>query len=117
MPSVPTHSGEMSQNSERGPVHPSDVHPDDRPGPPKLTPAIDQAARTTKRMYEGLSDSSAGLEFGLSVCLAALFGIWLDGKLGTQPVMLLVFIVLGTIAGFRGLMRAVARAERAANRG
>jgi F0F1-type ATP synthase assembly protein I len=31
--------------------------------------------------------------------------------------MLLVFLVLGVIAGFRGLLRAVARADKAAARG
>jgi ATP synthase protein I len=64
-------------------------------------------------MYEGLSASAAGLELGISVAIGALFGAWLDGKLGTAPWMLIVFLILGVIAGFRGVLRAVARAERA----
>jgi ATP synthase protein I len=64
-------------------------------------------------MYEGLSASAAGLELGLAVAIGALFGGWLDGKLGTAPWLMIVFLILGAIAGFRGLLRAVARAERA----
>ena len=64
-------------------------------------------------MYEGLSASAAGLELGIAVAIGALFGGWLDGKLGTAPWLLIVFLILGVIAGFRGVLRAVARAERA----
>jgi ATP synthase protein I len=122
MPSGPLHSGEMSQDSERGRVHLSDVQADGlRPallpaGHARRSPAIDPAARQSKRMYDGLSASSAGLELGIAVGLGSLFGAWLDGKLGTEPWMMLVFLILGLIAGFRGVLRAVARAERAAAR-
>jgi len=121
MPSRPGHSGEMSQDSARGPAHRTGVDAD-APAPtriptPALQPAIDPAARASKRLYDGLSASSAGLELGIAVGLGALFGSWLDGKFGTQPWLLLVFLILGVIAGFRGLLRAVARAERAARRG
>ena len=122
MPSGPSHSGEMSQDSERDRVHLTGVQADRlRPEVPssgrRPSPAIDPAARQTKRMYDGLSASSAGLELGIAVGLGALFGAWLDGKLGTEPWMMLVFLILGLIAGFRGVLRAVARAERAAARG
>jgi len=120
MESGPRHSGEMSQDSERAAAHRSRVDADASnpggPGPAKLQPAIDQAARTSRRMFEGLSASSAGLELGIAVAIGALFGRWLDGKLGTEPWMLLVFLVFGLIAGFRGVLRAVARADRAAER-
>ena len=117
-----SHSGGMSQDSERGPAHHTGVQvtnlerSDSAPAP-TLRPAIDPAARVSKRMYEGLSASSAGLELGISVGLGALFGSWLDGKLGTEPWMMLAFLIIGVIAGFRGLLRAVARADKAAARG
>ncbi|HEX8107587.1 MAG TPA: AtpZ/AtpI family protein, partial [Kofleriaceae bacterium] len=76
-------------------------------------PALDPAARQSRRMYEGLSASAAGLELGISVAIGALFGAWLDGKLGTAPWLLIGFLIIGVIAGFRGVLRAVARAERA----
>ena len=119
MPSGPIDSGEMSQDSERDRVHLSGVQADGlRPEVtrPRLSPAIDPAARQSKRMYDGLASSSAGLELGIAVGLGALFGAWLDGKLGTEPWMMLGFLILGLIAGFRGVLRAVARAERAAAR-
>jgi F0F1-type ATP synthase assembly protein I len=65
-------------------------------------------------MFHGLSASSAGLELGIAVALGAMFGRWLDGKLGTDPWMLLVGLAIGLIAGFRGVLRAVARADKAA---
>jgi ATP synthase protein I len=79
----------------------------------RLTPAIDPAARASRRMYEGLSSSSVGLELGIAVIVALLFGMWLDRQLGTQPWLMLVFLVLGLVAGFRNVLRAVARAEQA----
>jgi len=93
-------------------AHPTQVQAD-RPKSPVLTPAIDPAARASRRMYEGLSSSSVGLELGIAVIVALLFGMWLDRKLGTEPWLMLVFLVLGLVAGFRNVLRAVARAEKA----
>jgi len=108
----------MSQDSEDGTVHLSRVQADallaDSPPavPPGLAPAIDPAARSSRRMYEGLSASSVGLELGLAVIIALLFGMWLDRQLGTEPWMMLLFLCFGLIAGFRNVLRAVARAEQ-----
>jgi len=70
--------------------------------------------RATRRFYQSLSASSVGLELGLAVVIGVLFGRWLDGKLGTEPWMMLVFLALGLVAGFRSVMRAVDRLDRAA---
>jgi len=110
MQSGPRHSGEMSQNSDHGRVHRTPVDADGSQG---SGPALDPAARRARRMYEGLSASAAGLELGIAVAIGALFGAWLDGKLGTAPWLLIAFLIVGVIAGFRGVLRAVARAERA----
>jgi ATP synthase protein I len=132
MPSMPSESGEMSQDSENGTVHLSRVQaealladsavpargapPGIRgSGPQALMPAIDPAARKSRRMYEGLSASSVGLELGLAVIIALLLGMWLDRQLGTQPWLMLLFLVLGLVAGFRNVLRAVARAEKTGN--
>lgn len=80
----------------------------------ELRSSIDPAARTGKRVYNALSASSVGLELGLSVCIGLAIGYYLDGWLGTEPWMLLLFMVLGLTAGFRGVFRAIARADRAA---
>lgn len=104
MQSAPSNRGEMSQDSAEPTLHRSVVSPR----------GLDPAARTAKRAYDALSASSVGLELGISVILGLLFGWWLDKQLGTAPWMMLLFLVFGLIAGFRGVMRAVTRAERAA---
>jgi ATP synthase protein I len=76
--------------------------------------SIDPAARTGKRAYNALSASSIGLELGLSVAIGLLAGYYLDKYLGTTPWMLLLWMVLGVVAGFRGVFRAIKRADRAA---
>ena len=103
MQSAPSNRGEMSQDSVVPALHRSVVSPK----------GMDPAARTGKRAYDALSASSVGLELGISVILGLLFGWWLDQKLGTQPWMMLLFLGFGLVAGFRGVMRAVRRAERA----
>jgi ATP synthase protein I len=55
-----------------------------------------------------------GLEIGLSVAIGLLIGWWLDQHLGTQPWLMLLWLVFGSIAGFRGVVRAIKRADKAA---
>lgn len=100
MQSAPTHSGEMSQDSLRPAVHPKVV--------------LDPAARATKRMFQTLSASSVGLEFGIAVLLGLAFGNWLDGKAGTGPWLMILFLCFGFVAGIRGLVRVMNRANREA---
>jgi F0F1-type ATP synthase assembly protein I len=95
------HSGDLSQDSGRRSVHRSPVTRTD-------------AARGGKRFYDTLSASSVGLEFGLSVVLCVLLGLWLDGKWDTSPWMMLLGLALGLAAGFTSLLRNLRRADRAA---
>lgn len=74
--------------------------------------ATGDVARTTRDAYRTLSLSSVGLEMGLSVIIGLLFGRWLDGKLGTEPWMLILFTCLGMAAGMKGVFRAVRQADR-----
>jgi ATP synthase protein I len=101
MSSTSTHSGEMSQDSLRPAVHPKVV--------------LDPAARSTKRMYQTLSMSSVGLEFGIAVLLGLAFGNWLDGKAGTGPWLMILFLGFGFVAGIRSLMRGMRQANREAD--
>lgn len=98
------HRGEMSQDSMTGDPHQTSVR----------SRVHDPAARSGKRMYNALSASSVGLELGLSVALALLAGFYMDRWLGTGPWLLLLWLVFGLVAGFRGVFRAIARADRAA---
>ena len=96
---APPHSGEMSQDS-----HVTDLH--------RKPVSIDPAARNAKKGFKFLSASSVGLEMGLSVLIGIGFGYWLDTKAGTTPWLMLLFLALGLVAGFRGVFRALREADR-----
>ena len=96
---APPHSGEMSQDSLMTDPHRKNV-------------SIDPAARNAKRGFKFLSASSVGLEMGLSVLIGIGFGYWLDTKAHTSPWLMLLFLVLGLVAGFRGVYRALREADR-----
>jgi len=51
--------------------------------------------------------SSVGLELGLSVIIGLLVGDYLDEFFGTKPWLLLTFLIIGLIAGFRSVLRIV----------
>ena len=55
--------------------------------------------------------SSMGLELGLSVVSGFLIGSWLDGWLGTEPWLLLVFGAAGIIAGYRSIFRLMKKVQ------
>jgi F0F1-type ATP synthase assembly protein I len=52
--------------------------------------------------YAGL-----GIQYALTIALLAGIGAWLDGKWETTPWCLVVGAVLGFVAGFVNLVRAV----------
>jgi ATP synthase protein I len=112
MQSVSGHRGDLSQDSLKAGVHRSGVA--EKVSESRMLD--DVASRRTRQMYQALSASSVGLELGISVLIGLLGGIWLDDKLGTEPWMMLLCLVVGLIAGFRGVLRAVDRSDRAAAR-
>jgi F0F1-type ATP synthase assembly protein I len=63
-----------------------------------------------REVVTSMSPSSVGIELALSVLLGFAIGWWIDGRLGTFPLFLLVFLGLGTAAGFRGVIRAARKA-------
>jgi ATP synthase protein I len=109
MPSPHLDSGDLPQDSGAGSAHRSPVTRN-----AATVASVSGAARNGRQFYHTLSASSVGLELGLSVVLGILFGRWLDGRLGTTPWLMLAFLLLGLVAGFRGVMRAVRRSDRAA---
>lgn len=110
MQSDPDNRGEMSQDSRAPGLHPEVVSPTRF----SAKRSVDPASRRGRVAYDALSASSVGLELGISVVIGVLFGYWLDGQLGTSPWMLLLFLCFGFAAGLRGVIRSVARADRAA---
>lgn len=69
------------------------------------------AAKDLSR-YAGL-----GIQFAATLLLFVGAGIWLDGKLGTSPWLLIVGVLLGGTGAFYAILRAVppARGARDAN--
>jgi ATP synthase protein I len=106
VPLTSGHSGEMSQGFLTETPHQKAV---------VTTKLVDPAARRTKRAFNALTASTVGLELGVAVVLSVLFGMWLDNKAGTQPWLMLAFLLIGLVAGFRNVLRAVKRAEKAAD--
>jgi ATP synthase protein I len=51
--------------------------------------------------------SAIGLEMVFAVGIGAAVGVMLDKYLKTSPWLTLLFIILGSIAGFRGLFRLI----------
>ena len=47
------------------------------------------------------------IEMVTALGVSVLLGLWLDGELGTAPLFLIVFLVLGMGAGFINVYRAV----------
>src|SRR5262245_5202588 len=109
MPTLPADSGDLSHDSGTSSPHRSAVT-----RAPATMSSVSGAARNGRRFYQTLSASSVGLELGLSVVFGVLFGRWLDGKLGTTPWLMIAFLALGLVAGFRSVLRAVRRLDRAA---
>jgi ATP synthase protein I len=62
-------------------------------------------ADSPRRYRRYLRYSTVGLELGLSVLLGLVVGQWLDGYFGTEPWLLLLFLLFGMVAGFRSLFR------------
>ena len=54
--------------------------------------------------------SQAGIELAVSIVIGMLGGKWLDGKLDTDPYLMLTGLVLGAVAGFRSLFAAARKA-------
>lgn len=75
--------------------------------------AEERRARERRRMAEG---ASIGIEFGVAIALGAWGGSWLDRRFDTEPWLLLVGVLFGSIAAFRDLIRFARRYERDAER-
>jgi len=60
-----------------------------------------------RAFYELLKLSSLGLEMGAAVVIGLLIGIWLDGRFGTDPWLMLLFLFFGFVAAGKGVIRAI----------
>ena len=82
----------------------------DRPDAPRSTGGYTDPrdrADTSVGQYAGL-----GLQFAASIILFLYLGQWLDRRLGTEPVFLLLGVFLGAGGSFYGMYRKLTAAQR-----
>lgn len=61
-------------------------------------------AEQEKKQYKMLASlASAGFVTVISTLLGFAFGLYLDGVFGTAPWLMLLFLILGVIGGFRNI--------------
>jgi ATP synthase protein I len=60
--------------------------------------------------------SSVGIAMVLAIFGCLYLGIWLDQKLGTEPYLTLLFLLMGILAGFRNIYVLIKRYLKTNNR-
>ena len=78
-----------------------------------MTPkARDDDGRNKLRDAAALANlSSVGIALVLSMIIGLLFGWFIDQKLHTGPWFLIIFLILGIVAGFLNVFRAIKRSS------
>lgn len=59
--------------------------------------------------------STAGIVLVVATAIGFLFGQWLDQKLGTDPWLMLLFTLMGIVAGFIEMIRILLRISEEEN--
>ena len=68
---------------------------------PRRTPEeTGPRGRASKGKADASEFAGLGITMGLAIALFAVAGNWLDGRLGTQPLFVLLGVFLGFGAGF-----------------
>jgi ATP synthase protein I len=57
----------------------------------------------------GLIVASVGIEMAAAILIGYLVGSYLDELLGTEPWLFYTFLIIGILAGFKGLWRTAKR--------
>lgn len=69
--------------------------------------------RKRLRSLTGMAQASViGIQLAVSTIVGAGMGYLLDRWLGTEPWLLVLFFILGTVAGFREMFLTVAQTSR-----
>jgi ATP synthase protein I len=82
---------------------------------PRQTPEDGAESGMDKRGDAGFTQPNSGLgmamrlgtELVVATMIGAGAGYWLDGYFGTEPWLLIIFLVFGAVAGFRNVYRIV----------
>ncbi len=71
----------------------------------RRSPQDERFARRQKMMSDYSRYATVGLQFGLYLTLCILGGYWLDRKIGTSPLLLILGVLVGFGTGLYSLMR------------
>lgn len=86
--------------------------PDQSPSPHDDEAQAREDRLARRRMFKIMgSYSHIGLEFGVGIALGYLLGSWLDGVLGTAPVLMYLLMAMGFSVGWLDLYRIVKRTD------
>ena len=66
----------------------------------------------SRAFFRAAQFASVGLEMGIAIAIGAGIGYLLDKWLKTSPWLLIVFLLFGVAAGFKGLYDAARRASK-----
>ena len=78
----------------------------------KYTLAVVNPRKDLRRSKELLELSTLGLTLVFSTFIGLAIGLGLDKVLHTRPHLMIVFLVLGIVAGFVNLFRSVRRGDK-----
>ena len=79
--------------------------------PLKPEPGSENPAPKTVSAGAGAA-AGMGLTFAISVVMFLLAGQWIDRKLGTEPLFLIVFVFVGAGASFYSIYRKLTAQQR-----
>lgn len=65
---------------------------------------------TKKAAIQMAYASSIGISMVIAIFGCLFLGVWLDRKLGTDPYLTLLFLLMGIVAGFRNMVLLIKRA-------
>jgi len=67
---------------------------------------------TKKAAIQMAYASSIGISMVIAIFGCLFLGVWLDRKLGTDPYLTLLFLLMGIVAGFRNMVFLIKRSLR-----
>ncbi len=84
-------------------------YPPGFPRKPATFPRDDQKKRVERKYLRSVG---VGVQFGLTIFLLTLLGVWLDGRFGTRPLFTIVLLLLAFVGGTWSLVRQVLDSNR-----
>ena len=82
---------------------------------------MDEEDSSTRKFSQAYAQAGAyisfGLQFAISILLCLFIGWWMDGKLGTTPLFLLIGTFFGAGAGFYNLYRGLVNEQQKKQKG